>query len=44
MQSGGGVTEVCVCMCVCVSVDGGDIMGCLPPDLFVCVRARAGCV
>lgn len=46
MQSGGGVTEVCVCECVRVSVcvDGGDIMGCLPPDLFVCVCARAGCV
>lgn len=28
MQSGGGV-NVC-----------GVIMGCLPPDLFVCVRAR----
>lgn len=42
MQSGGGVTEVCVWMYVCV--DGGDIMGCLPPDLFVCVCARAGCV
>ncbi len=36
MQSGGGVTEVCV--------DGGDIMGCLPPDLFVCVCARGVCV
>lgn len=40
MQSGGGVTEACVCVCV-VCVDGGDIMGCLPPDLFVCVSARA---
>ena len=30
MQSGGGV-----------SVCGGVIMGCLPPDLFVCMRA--GC-
>lgn len=38
MQSGGGVSEECVC------VKGGDIMGCLPPDLFVCVCARAGCV
>lgn len=27
-------------MCVCV-YGGGDIMGCLPPDLFVCVSARA---
>lgn len=25
-------------------VCGGDIMGCLPPDLFVCARASAGCV
>lgn len=38
MQSGGGVTEACVCVCVWM---GGDIMGCLPPDLFVCVSARA---
>lgn len=35
MQSGGGVTEVWWM---------GDIMGCLPPDPFVCVRVRAGCV
>lgn len=46
MQSGGGVSEVCVCVCVVVVVEGGHIMGCLPPDLFVyvCARARAGCV
>ena len=32
-----------MCVCVCL-YERGDIMGCLPPDLFVCVCARAGCV
>lgn len=41
MQSGGGVTVKRAHVCACVCVDGGDIMGCLPPDLFVCVSARA---